>query len=86
MIEKYSFSMAMYLPEYMKDKSKLFYKNFYNSKLKYNICRIVFRTPVSNLRSDINGLDLYTSSVLGMDRYQIASKLFPLLKLSLKKM
>ncbi|CAF4642916.1 unnamed protein product, partial [Rotaria magnacalcarata] len=24
------------------------------------VCRLVFRNPVTNLRSDMNGLDLYT--------------------------
>ena len=63
----------MYIPEY--DKSKIdhqtseffpsnvkFIKNNDGNsvKLKKIFCRIVFRTPVTNLRSDINGLDLYT--------------------------
>ena len=67
----------MYFPEY--DKSKLnhhasdffpFDVNFIKTdetnsgKLKKIFCRIVFRTPVTNLRSDINGLDLYTVKFL----------------------
>jgi hypothetical protein len=76
-MEKYSFSLGMYMPESMP-------KNQENGKeLKYTICRITFRSPVSNLRSDMNGLDLYTSSVLGADRYDISNKLFNILKLKL---
>ena len=51
-----------------------------NEMLKYGFCRIVFRSSVTNLMSDINGLDLYTNSVLGVDRYQVAEKLFKFLK------
>ena len=80
-LEKYSFSMAMFLPEYKIDSHKFFYEM---PKLNSRICRIMFRTPVTNLRSDINGLDLYTSSVLGTDRYDIAGKLFSILKTNLK--
>ena len=78
---KYSFSMGMFLPEYKIEKT-----NFFHQIPNYNdkICRILFRTPVTNLRSDINGLDLYTSSILGIDRYEIASKLFSELKLNFK--
>ena len=36
-----------------------------DNKQKRIFCRILFRTPVSNLRSDINGLDLYTVSFFG---------------------
>ena len=84
-MEKFSFSMATYLPEMPFQKSKLYFKqNSYSEKLKYTFCRIVFRTPVANLKSDINGLDLYTSSVLGIDRYDIASSLYNSLSSSLK--
>jgi hypothetical protein len=27
------------------------------------VCRLVFRNPVTNLRSDMNGLDLYTVDI-----------------------
>jgi len=78
--EQYSWSMAMYLPEYSRDNVETFFDNQQTGEdegyLKRIFCRIVFRTPVANLRSDINGLDLYTSSVLGIDRYTIATKLF----------
>ena len=73
-LEKYSFSMGMYLPEFIATNSNS------NNRFQYTICRITFRTPSSNLRSDINGLDFYTSSVLGVDRYDIARKLFPVLE------
>ena len=33
-------------------------------KLEHVYCRVVFRTPVTNLRSDMNGLDLYTVSYI----------------------
>ena len=65
--EQYSISAAMYFPDYTKTTNK---------KLDRLFFRIVFRSPVTTLRSDINGLDLYTSSVLGMDRYTLAKKLF----------
>jgi hypothetical protein len=73
--------MAMFLPEYYTEKTKFFYQTPKSNNI---ICRIMFRTPVTNLRSDINGLDLYTSSVLGADRYEIASKLFSILKTNIK--
>ena len=77
--------MAMFLPEILFVKSKLYFKqDGYSEKLRYTIARIVFRTPVTNLKSDFNGLDLYTSSVLGTDRYEIASSFFELLEQSLK--
>ncbi|CAF4737277.1 unnamed protein product, partial [Rotaria sp. Silwood1] len=38
-------------------------------------CRLVFRNPVTNLRADMNGLDLYTSSVIGKDRYVLYRQL-----------
>jgi hypothetical protein len=43
------------------------------NSLKYTYCRILFRGSVTNLMSDFNGLDLYTSSVLGLDRFKLAS-------------
>lgn len=65
----------MYLPEYDKSKINLHASEFFpltvkyiendegnSANLKKIFCRIVFRTPVTNLRSDINGLDLYTVS------------------------
>lgn len=67
--------MVMHLPEYSIKKPSSKDKSSY-PPLKYTVCRIVFRTPVTNLRSDINGLDLYTSSVLGVDRYEIANRFF----------
>jgi hypothetical protein len=70
-MEKYSFSLGMFFPEIVRNEG---------NRLKYTICRITFRSPVSNFRSDMNGLDLYTSSVLGIDRYDIANKLFAILK------
>ncbi|CAF1089861.1 unnamed protein product, partial [Didymodactylos carnosus] len=64
-MNEYSFSFGMYLPPMdetsIRDMSVL--------------CRIVFRNPVTNLRSDMNGLDLYTSSVVGKDRYVLFRKL-----------
>lgn len=72
--------MAMYLPQYTIKKTQEYLSS---SHLKYTVCRIVFRTPVANLRSDMNGLDLYTSSVLGVDRYDIATSLFDRLKATL---
>jgi hypothetical protein len=73
--------MVMFLPEYpvVKSMQYLYKTDFYSSKLQYSLCRIVFRNPVTNLKSDMNGLDLYTSSVLGTDRYEVAQKLFNLL-------
>ena len=69
--EQYSLSAGMYFPEYSINSSK---------KLEKLFLRILFRSPVTTLRSDINGLDIYTSSVLGMDRYTLANKLFKELK------
>ena len=72
--------MVVYFPEIPFDKSQANYKrDSYSNKLKYSICRIVFRTPVLNLRSDFNALDIFTSSVLGADRYDVASNLYELL-------
>jgi len=63
----------MYIPEYDKSKIDLRTSEFFPSNIKFIknddgnsgtlkkiFCRVVFRTPVTNLRSDINGLDLYT--------------------------
>ena len=54
----------MYLPEYSRNNVETLFDNQSNGEeegyLKRIFCRIVFRTPVANLRSDINGLDLYT--------------------------
>ncbi len=68
--EQYSYSLAMYIPEYDKSKIDLKKSNFFPSntvnipetgdKLNKIFCRIVFRASVSSLRSDFNGLDLYT--------------------------
>ena len=69
--EQYSISAGMFFPDYSSNKVK---------KLERLFFRIVFRSPVTTLRSDINGLDIYTSSVLGMDRYTLANKLFTELK------
>jgi hypothetical protein len=65
--EQYSISAGMYFPDYSSNTVK---------KLDRLFFRIVFRSPVTTLRSDMNGLDIYTSSVLGMDRYMLAKKLF----------
>ena len=66
--EQYSWSMAMYLPEYSRDNVETLFDNQQTGEdegyLKRIFCRIVFRTPVANLRSDINGLDLYTVNIL----------------------
>jgi hypothetical protein len=83
--ERFSFSLGMYLPNYQKvvdaDESAFFGQSENgNAKLKYAFCRVVFRGPVTNLMSDINGLDIYTNSVLGVDRYRVAEKLFAALK------
>ena len=83
-MKKYSFSMGTYIPEIPFVKSKLYFRqDFYSEKLKYSISRIVFRAPVTNLKSDFNGLDIYTSSVLGTDRYDIAYSFYELLEQSL---
>ena len=65
--EQYSISAGMFFPDYSTSNVKKLDKLFF---------RIVFRSPVTTLRSDINGLDIYTSSVLGMDRYMLDKKLF----------
>ncbi|CAF1300633.1 unnamed protein product [Adineta steineri] len=39
------------------------------------VCRLFFENPVINLQSDINGLDLYTSSIIGKDRYILHQQL-----------
>ena len=65
--EQYSISAVMYFPDYSTN---------YPKKLDHLFFRIVFRSPVTSLKSDMNGLDLYTSSVLGSDRYALAKKLF----------
>jgi galactose-1-phosphate uridylyltransferase len=70
-LEQYSISLIMYLPETFSSSSSysssLFdlnpkFKLVYNKKLDHILCRILYRSPVANLRSDINGLDLYTVS------------------------
>ena len=64
----------MYIPEYDKDKIDLKQSNFFPSdtvivpdtgdRLNRIFCRIVFRASASSLRSDFNGLDLYTVNFL----------------------
>ena len=51
-MDHYSFSAGMYLPEYGSERTlnKLFFK-------------ILFRSPAVGVRSDFNGLDLYTVSI-----------------------
>ena len=70
-LEQFSFSMAMYLPEFNARKAtkKSFFSqnndlNPADKKLNIIYSRILFRTPVANLRSDFNGLELYTVSFL----------------------
>ncbi|CAF1061312.1 unnamed protein product [Didymodactylos carnosus] len=64
-MNEYSFSFGMHLPP----MNEAFVSNM------PVLCRTVFRNPVTNLRSDMNGLDLYTSSVVGKDRYVLFRKL-----------
>lgn len=75
--EQYSYSLGMYIPAYDKSKLDLKANDFFprddhlvkdtelnSDKLRKIFCRIVFRTPVTSLRSDVNGLDLYTVGFL----------------------
>ncbi|CAF0743136.1 unnamed protein product [Adineta ricciae] len=66
-LNEYSFSLGMYLPPM--NESALT-----NHEMPV-VCRLLFRNPVTNLRSDMNGLDLYTSSVIGKDRYILYQQL-----------
>ncbi|UJR23569.1 hypothetical protein I4U23_026557 [Adineta vaga] len=66
-LQEYSFSFGMYLPPL--NETSL---NGHNTPV---VCRLVFRNPVTNLRADMNGLDLYTSSVIGKDRYVLYRQL-----------
>lgn len=66
-LKEYSFSFGMYLPPMNESSSK-----GYEMPV---VCRLVFRNPVTNLRSDMNGLDLYTSSVVGKNRYVLYEQL-----------
>lgn len=83
-LDQYSFSMSMFYPEYhggdgffpLKSKSSFTRSLPSEKKLDFIYSRLLFRAPVANMRSDYNGLDLYTSSVLGIDRYTIANALF----------
>lgn len=77
--ENYAWSMAMFLPKYEGSQSKFFTEKTTcenDGDLNRIVLRIVFRTPAAAMRSDYNGLDMYTSSVLGIDRYKIANNLF----------
>ncbi|UJR25339.1 hypothetical protein I4U23_006689 [Adineta vaga] len=67
-LNEYSFSLGMYLPPLNESSSS-------GHEIPV-VCRLVFRNPVTNLRSDMNGLDLYTSSVIGKDRYILYQQLF----------
>ena len=59
----------MYLPP-MVQRKKHVRTNFHSSLVQNDssvdgheipvVCRILFRNPVTNLRADMNGLDLYT--------------------------
>jgi len=76
-LEQFSWSMGAYFPKY--EGGEFFTKKSKNENdgdLDRIFFRIVFRTPAAAPRSDYNGLDMYTSSVLGIDRYTIARKLF----------
>jgi galactose-1-phosphate uridylyltransferase len=73
--DQYSFSAAMYLPKF--ESSDLEYDPERLTKIS---ARLLFRSSSNLVRSDFNGLDLYTSSVIGLDRYKLASKLFEELK------
>ncbi|CAF0748762.1 unnamed protein product [Adineta steineri] len=66
-LKEYSFSFGMYLPPMNETSS--------NGHEMPVVCRLVFRNPITNLRSDMNGLDLYTSSVIGKDRYVLYRQL-----------
>ncbi|CAF0709768.1 unnamed protein product [Brachionus calyciflorus] len=70
-IEQYSFSTGMYFPIFGEKKT-----SYDPSKLEKIYSKILFRSPVANLRSDFNGLDLFTSSVIGVDRYILANRVF----------
>lgn len=66
-LKEFSFSFGMYLPP-MNESS-------INGHEIPVVCRVLFRNPVTNLRTDMNGLDLYTSSVIGKDRYVLFEQL-----------
>jgi hypothetical protein len=66
-LNEYSFSFGMYLPPMN--------ESFSNGHEIPVVCRLVFRNPITNLRGDMNGLDLYTSSVIGKDRYVLHRQL-----------
>ncbi|CAF3857080.1 unnamed protein product [Rotaria sordida] len=66
-LNEYSFSFGMHLPPMNESTSN-------GHELPVS-CRLVFRNPVTNLRADMNGLDLYTSSVIGKDRYVLYQQL-----------
>merc|ERR1719468_162022 len=67
----FAWSMGIFFPEINKVGG-----SETQGTLNRTICKINFRTPAAGLRSDMSSLDFYTSSVLGIDRYQVASKLF----------
>lgn len=68
----FSWSMATFFPEINKKGDQ----NENKGKLNRIVCKVLFRSPAAAARSDINGLDIYYGSVLGIDRYTIASRLF----------
>lgn len=67
-LEQYSFSMSMFYPEYRGGHDGFFppksvkRSNPGDKRLDFIYSRILFRAPVANMRSDYNGLDLYTVS------------------------
>jgi hypothetical protein len=50
-MDHYSFSAGMYMPEYGKSSERKLEKIFF---------KILFRSPATGVRSDFNGLDLFT--------------------------
>ncbi|CAF2236593.1 unnamed protein product [Rotaria magnacalcarata] len=66
-LNEFSFSLGMHLPPMNESNAN-------GHEMPVN-CRLLFRNPVTNLRADMNGLDLYTSSVIGKDRYVLYRQL-----------
>ena len=65
--ENYAWSMAMFLPKYEGSQSKFFTEKTTcenDGDLNRIVLRIVFRTPAAAMRSDYNGLDMYTVSMI----------------------
>ncbi|CAF0791586.1 unnamed protein product [Adineta ricciae] len=65
-LQEYSFSFGMFLPPLNETSI--------NGHVMPVVCRLVFRNPITNLRADMNGLDLYTSSVF-LSRVLLSEKI-----------